>query len=119
MPTSGLKLLQGTLDLLVLQALQQGASHGYAIASWIRATTADRLQIEDGALYTALHRMHRRGWLESEWGLSETNRRARFYTLTAAGRSRLTEDARTWREYAAAVFAVLNSGEARPSSGSA
>ncbi len=103
----GLRLLQGTLDLLVLNALKRGPSHGYAVASWIRTVTGERLQIEDGALYTALHRMEKRGWLESEWGLTDSNRRAKFYRLSPAGRKQLRQDARTWVEYAKAVFAVL------------
>jgi PadR family transcriptional regulator PadR len=74
--TVDLDLLQGTLDLLILKTLTWGPRHGYAVASWIRETTDQRLQIEEGALYTALHRMEKRGWLESEWGLSENNRRS-------------------------------------------
>lgn len=107
-----MRLLQGTLDLLVLNALEGGASHGYAVASWIRDATGDRLQIEDGALYTALHRMERKGWLRAEWGLTDTNRRAKFYQLTPSGRRRLQDDSRTWVEYAEAVFAVLKAAKA-------
>jgi transcriptional regulator len=107
MPPIDLELLQGTLDLLVLKALKWGPRHGYAVASWIRETTDMRLQIEEGALYTALHRMEKRGWLESEWGLSENNRKAKFYQLTEAGRKQLRAKSAVWREYAAAVFKVL------------
>jgi PadR family transcriptional regulator, regulatory protein PadR len=102
-----LDLLQGTLDLLVLKALGWGARHGYAVATWIRETTDQRLQIEEGALYTALHRMEKRGWLEAEWGLSENNRRAKYYQLTPQGRKQLRAKAALWTEYAGAVFKVL------------
>lgn len=107
MPTADLDLLQGTLDLLILKTLSWGPRHGYAVATWIRQTTNDRLQIEEGALYTALHRMERRGWLESEWGLSENNRKAKFYQLTTQGRKQLRAEAAQWTEYAGAVFKVL------------
>lgn len=102
-----LDLLQGTLDLLVLKTLKWGPRHGYAIASWIRETTNHRLQIEEGALYTALHRMEKRGLLESEWGLSENNRRAKYYQLTTDGKKQLRSKAAVWTEYATAVFKVL------------
>jgi len=102
-----LDLLQGTLDLLILKTLNWGPRHGYAVASWIRETTDQRLQIEEGALYTALHRMENRGWLESEWGLSENNRRAKYYQLTSAGRKQLRAKTAVWTDYAAAVFKVL------------
>jgi PadR family transcriptional regulator PadR len=106
-PPIDLELLQGTLDLLVLKALKWGPRHGYAVASWIRETTDQRLQIEEGALYTALHRMEKRGLLESEWGLSENNRKAKFYQLTNDGRKQLRTKSAVWAEYAAAVFKVL------------
>ena len=102
-----LDLLQGTLDLLILKTLAWGPRHGYAVASWIRATTDERLQIEEGALYTALHRMEKRGWLESEWGLSENNRKAKFYQLTARGRAQLRAELATWKRYTDAVAGVL------------
>jgi PadR family transcriptional regulator PadR len=105
--TIDLDLLQGTLDLLVLKALQWGPRHGYAIASWIRETTDQRLQIEEGALYTSLHRMEKRGWLEAEWGLSENNRKAKYYELTTAGRKQLRNKTAVWTEYASAIFKVL------------
>ena len=107
MPATDLELLQGTLDLLVLKALKWGPRHGYTVASWIRETTDDRLQIEEGALYTSLHRMEKRGWLDAEWGVSENNRRAKYYQLTAAGRKQLRAKSALWTEYAAAVFKVL------------
>lgn len=102
-----LALLQGTLDVLVLKALADEPAHGYAVASWIRTRSDDELQVEDGALYTALHRMEARGWLASEWGLSENNRRARFYRLTAKGRKQLDAERQTWSRYAKAVHRVL------------
>ena len=107
MATMDLDLLQGTLDLLVLKALQWGPRHGYATASWIREITDQRLQIEEGALYTALHRMEKRGLLESEWGLSENNRKAKYYQLTTQGRKQLRTKTAVWTEYASAVFQVL------------
>jgi PadR family transcriptional regulator len=102
-----LDLLQGTLDVLVLKTLSWGPRHGYAVAHWIRQTTAGRLDIEEGALYTALHRMELRRWLESEWGLSENNRRAKYYQLTALGRRQLRSKTALWAEYAGAVFKIL------------
>ncbi len=102
-----LDLLQGTLDVLVLKTLSWGPRHGYAVAQWIRQTTDGSLSIEEGALYTSLHRMEKRKWIESEWGLSENNRRAKFYQLTKAGRMQLAERAVRWTQYAAAVHKVL------------
>ena len=102
-----LDLLQGTLDLLILKALTWGPKHGYGVASWVRDTTAYTLNVEEGALYTALHRMEQRGWLEAEWGVSENNRRAKFYQLTTQGRKQLRLQTARWTEYAGAVFKVL------------
>jgi PadR family transcriptional regulator, regulatory protein PadR len=102
-----LDLLQGTLDLLILKTLAWQPMHGYAVARWISDTTNDDLQIEEGALYTALHRMEKRGWLESEWGLSENNRKAKFYQLTAVGRKQLRVKSASFTRYAQAVFKVL------------
>lgn len=107
MTEPNLNLLQGTLDVLVLKALEEGARHGYAVAQWIREVTDDELQIEEGALYTALHRLEKRGWVESEWGLSDTGRRAKFYQLTAAGRRQLKHQTQRWTRYARAVDKVL------------
>ena len=103
-----LSLLQGTLDVLVLKALIFGPRHGYAVAEWIRQTTDGTLQIEDGALYNALHRMERRGWLASEWGVSDNNRKAKYYRLTKAGRQQLTTQTTQWARYATAVSQVLD-----------
>ena len=107
-----LKLLQGTLDLLVLKSLIFGPRHGYAVARWIRETSDSALQIEEGALYTSLHRMEKRGWIEAEWGISENNRRAKYYGLTQTGRKQLAASQRTWTRYAEAVFKILGA-EAR------
>jgi PadR family transcriptional regulator, regulatory protein PadR len=110
--TRPLELLQGTLDMLVLKSLLHGPRHGYGVTRWVRDTTAGRLDIEEGALYTALHRMERRGWVSAEWGLSETNRRAKYYSLEVEGRRQLRAQAETWAQYAEAVFMVLRAEEA-------
>ena len=107
MPTQDLQLLQGTLDVLILKTLSWGARHGYAIARWIRETTDEALQVEDRALYVSLHRMEQRGWIESEWGFSENNRKAKYYQLTAEGKRELRAKAATWTRYADAVSKVL------------
>jgi transcriptional regulator len=108
-----MSLLQGTLDVLVLKAVAGEPRHGYAVAEWIRRTTDGTLEIEDGALYTSLHRMHQRGWLESEWGVSENNRRAKYYALTPEGRAELAKASGDWSRYAEAVFKVLGASEGR------
>jgi len=100
-------LLQGTLSILILKALLLGSAHGYAVSRYIEETTRDVLTIEEGSLYPALRRLEDRGWVISEWGLSENNRRARFYTITAAGRKHLCAQAEVWLRYARAVTRVL------------
>ena len=107
MSDDSLDLLKGTLDVLVLKALTWGPRHGYTVARWIDDATAGALQIEEGALYHALHRLEKKGWVTSAWGVSETNRRAKYYTLTAAGRQQLVAQTATWTRYAHAVFAAL------------
>src|SRR5262245_61226203 len=107
MASGPLPLMQGTLDVLVLRALAQGPMHGYGVATLIRERTDGDLAVEDAALYQALHRLDRQGLVEAEWGPSANNRRARYYTLTRAGRRRLREEAATWRRYVRAVDAVL------------
>lgn len=102
-----LPLRQGTLDLLVLRALASGPNHGYGIAALVDARTAGDLIIEDAALYQALHRLDRQGLVEAEWRASDNNRRARYYTLTPAGRKRLRDETASWRRYSRAVEAVL------------
>jgi transcriptional regulator len=111
MPGGPLDLLQGTLDVLVLKALAWQPMHGYAVSRWIRERSAEALAVEDAALYQSLHRLERRGLLESEWGLSEHNRRAKYYQLTDPGRAALRREVSTWRRYAAAVSAVLGEPE--------
>lgn len=105
--THPLQLLRGTLDALILKALSGGALHGYGIADWVREVTGGELQIEDGALYTALHRMEERGWLSSEWGISDRGRRAKFYALTSEGRRNLEAEERDWRRYVEAVGKIF------------
>jgi len=103
-----MEMLPGTLDFLVLRGLTWGPKHGYAVARWIEDESGGSLTVLDGALYTALHRMESRGWIAAEWGLSENNRRAKFYRLTTAGRHQLTRQSADWARYAAAVFRVLD-----------
>ncbi len=100
-------LLQGTLDVLILRTLTWGPMHGYAVTRWIRERTDGTLDIEDAPLYKALHRLEHAGAVSAEWGVSENNRRARYYKLTARGRQQLREEESAWRRYAAAVFRVL------------
>ena len=107
MSDDSLDLLKGTLDVLVLKALTWGPRHGYAAARWIEDATRGALQIEEGALYHGLHRLERKGWVTSEWGVSDANRRAKYYALTPAGRQQLVAQTATWTRYAEAVFAAL------------
>jgi len=100
-------LLQGTLDLLILQTLLLGPAHGHTIAYVIEHRSDEVLQVEHGSLYPALHRLENRGWISSEWGPSENNRRARFYRLTAAGRKQLIRQTSRWQELVRAVNRVL------------
>jgi PadR family transcriptional regulator, regulatory protein PadR len=112
MPNDTGDLLQGTLAILILKALMVEPAHGFAIARWIEATTQDVLRIEEGSLYPALRRVEDRGWVTSEWGLSENNRRARYYTLTAQGRAHLRTEAAVWLRYSTAVTRVLRAAPA-------
>lgn len=112
MPSDTGELLQGTLAILVLKSLLVGPAHGYGIARWVEQATDDVLRIEEGSLYPALRRVEDRGWVTSEWGLSENNRRARFYTITTAGRAHLRSEAAVWLRYAAAVTQVLRAAPA-------
>jgi len=105
--TPPVELLQGTLDVLVLKTLSWGPMHGYAVARWLQQVTDDVLQIEEGSLYPALHRLERRAWVESEWGVSENNRRAKFYSLTAEGRRHLRAESSMWTTFSQAVSKVL------------
>ena len=107
MPRDEVDILQGTLDMLVLKTLSWGPMHGYAILAWLRRVTDGALRIEDAALYPALHRMEARGVIESEWGLSENNRKAKYYCLTAAGRRALRAEAESWTRYVRTVGKVM------------
>jgi PadR family transcriptional regulator PadR len=106
-PTTELDLLQGTLDVLVLRALSWGPMHGYAVARFIRDGSGGSFRILDGALYTSLHRMEERRWVESDWGTSEKGKRAKFYKLTAAGRRALRAEQLSWDRYVEAVSRVM------------
>lgn len=105
-------LLQGTVELLVLKTLSWGPMHGYGIATWIETITDDVLKVEEGSLYPALYRMTRKGWIRGEWGVSENNRRAKYYQLTAEGRRELAEQASGWQRLAAAVTQAVTAAEA-------
>jgi transcriptional regulator len=105
--TQPVELLQGTLDVLVLRTVAWQPMHGYAISRWIRERTRGVIEIEDAPLYKALHRLERDGYVAAEWGLSENNRRARYYKLTAAGKRQLRAQESAWRTYAEAMFRVL------------
>ena len=103
-----LELLQGTLDMLVLRTLQWGAQHGHGIGQAIRAQSDDLLKVETGSLYPALHRLEKRGWLKSEWGVSEANQRAKYYKLTAAGKAQLVREQDRWSQLVDAIGRVMN-----------
>src|SRR5690348_7019319 len=104
-------LLQGTLDLLALKTLSWGPAHGYAIARWIERLTRDVLTVGEGSLYPALHRLEERGWITSDWRISDHNRRAKFYTFTARGRQQLQTETAAWERFVAAVGTVLRAAE--------
>jgi PadR family transcriptional regulator PadR len=107
MPKTSLDLLQGTVAVLILKTLSWGAMHGYDISRSIRQRSDGELGLEDAALYQALHRLERKGWIDAEWGVSENNRRACFYRLTEEGRQALQAELSTWRRYVEAVSKVL------------
>ena len=100
-------LLRSSLDLLVLKALSWGPMHGYGISEWIEAATGDVLLVEEGTLYPALHRLERHGWIAAEWGVSQNNRRAKFYRLSTAGRARYRAQAPIWHRHADAIASAL------------
>lgn len=102
-----LDLVRGTLDLLILKTLSWGPQHGLAVLRWIDQVTEHRLQVEEGALYPALHRMEQKGWLDSEWSYTERNRKAKYYSLTPAGRRQLTAELSKWSRYTEAVDMVI------------
>ena len=101
------ELLQGTLDMLILKTLTRGPMHGYAISEFISQSSEDTLRVEEGALYPALHRLQLRGFLSGEWGVSDNNRRAKYYKLTAAGRRYLAEESAGWDRLSAAITRVM------------
>jgi PadR family transcriptional regulator, regulatory protein PadR len=107
MSAKPLDLLQGTLDLLILRTLAGEPMHGYGISQWIRRRTEGTLSVQDAALYQALRRLENKGWVDAEWGVTENNRRARYYSLTAGGRAQLAAESSAWNRYVEAVFRVL------------
>lgn len=109
---AGSDLFTGSLDLLILKAVSWGPLHGYAIGRWIRQTTGDVFGIQEGALYPALHRLERRGLLQEEWGLTDTNREAKFYRLTPEGRRHLKRETARWRDYSRVMTAALDAARA-------
>ena len=108
MADTDLDLVRGTLDLLILKTLTRGPMHGLAVMRWIEQTTQQALQIEEGALYPALHRMEEKGWLDAEWGYTERNRKAKFYRLTATGRKTLASQLSRWTRYTHVVGLVIS-----------
>lgn len=107
MADESMDLLQGTLEVLVLRALAGAPMHGYGIVQWLRGRTDGVLQVQDAALYQALRRMEKKKWVEAEWAVTENNRRARYYALTAAGREQLGRETAAWQRYAEAMFKAL------------
>ena len=111
MPTEKSDLLQGTLDMLILKIVALGPVHGYGISQRIRQISKDVLQVQQGSLYPALHRLERRGWLDAEWGESENGRQAKFYKLSARGRKQLTDEQENWQRLAGAVSLIMRTAE--------
>jgi len=109
---AGSDIFTGTLDLLILKAVSWGPRHGYAIGRWIRETTADDVIVQEGALYPALHRLERKGLLAEEWGLTDTGREAKYYTLTAVGRTHLRAESKRWTRFSAAITRAIGAASA-------
>ena len=107
MDNAQLHLIRGTVDLLILKALTWGPKHGYGVSEWLEAVTEGTLLLEEGTLYPALHRLENKGVIESEWGVSANNRRAKFYSLTRTGQRRLEREAKTWARYSEAIGKAL------------
>lgn len=107
------EMLKGTLDMMILRTLVAGDAHGHTVAKVIERNSEDVLEVEQGTLYPALHRLENRGWVKSYWGTSENNRKAKFYTLTTAGRRQLTVETSRWRQMARAIGLVMGEGMAR------
>ena len=105
---SRLELLQGTLDMLILRTLLWGSQHGHGIGQMIRTQSDELLKVETGSLYPALHRLEKRGWLKSEWGVSEANHKAKYYQLTAAGRAQLTRERDRWTQLVGVIGKIMN-----------
>jgi PadR family transcriptional regulator, regulatory protein PadR len=112
MPDKQIDLLQGTLDLLILKALALGPMHGYGVSVRIGQLSGESLQVQQGSLYPALHRLEQQAWIQSEWGISENNRKAKFYSLTDAGKQQLALETANWGRIAAAIGMVLGAKEA-------
>jgi len=108
-PANRLELFQGTLDLLILRTLRWGPMHGYAIARFIEQTSGDEFRIDHGSLYPALQRLQQEGWINGEWGTTTTNRKAKFYKLTATGRRQLTAEESRWKRFTSAIAGILAS----------
>ena len=108
-------VLQGTLDMLILKSLQAGPRHGYQITNWLELTSQKAFCIEEGSLYPALHRMERKGWIESEWGTSESNRKAKFYKLTKSGRLQLAHQVSAWDALSQAIGFIVHPSMRDPS----
>jgi len=109
---AGSDLFTGTLDILILKAVTWGPRHGYAIGRWIRETTSDDVIVQEGALYPALHRLERKGLLAEEWGVTESGREAKYYSLTSTGRAHLRAEAKRWTRFSAAITRALNTASA-------
>jgi transcriptional regulator len=109
---AGSDLFTGTLDILILKAVSWGPRHGYAIGRWIRETTADDVIVQEGALYPALHRLERKGLLAEDWGLTDTGREAKYYTLTAVGRAHLRSESKRWTRFSAAITRAISAASA-------
>lgn len=109
---AGSDLFTGTLDILILKAVSWGPRHGYAIGRWIRETTSDDVTVQEGALYPALHRLERKGWLEERWGLTDTGRDAKYYTLTPAGRAHLRAESKRWAKFSSAISRAIDAAQA-------
>jgi len=107
MPGPSIDLLQGSLDVIVLKTLSWQPMHGFGIARWIQRITGDVLQVEEGSLYPALYRMENKGWVKAEWGITENNRRAKYYRLTAAGRRQLADATTTWNTFSTAMTKIM------------
>jgi PadR family transcriptional regulator, regulatory protein PadR len=109
MASSSIDLLQGSLDIIVLKTLSWRPMHGFGVARWIQHTTDDVLQVEEGSLYPSLYRMENKGWVKSEWAITENKRRAKYYHITAAGRRQLATQSETWESFVVAMTKILQS----------